>query len=120
MAEMIIRYFHCAERLVAPREDLRRLSLTTGAYGVLIATPERHPLRTLQRIRGRRSPAPGWPMTKAITCIVIGRLIQEGWLSSVYDPAPAPLRRDPRSIHRLITLLYLLKVGREVSDPPRQ
>jgi hypothetical protein len=30
-------------------------------------------------------------MTKAITCTVIGRQIQEGWLASVYDPAPAPL-----------------------------
>jgi len=42
-------------------------------------------------------------MTKAITCTVIGRLIQQGWLASVYDPAPAPLWRDPRSIHRVIT-----------------
>jgi CubicO group peptidase (beta-lactamase class C family) len=32
---------------------------------------------------------PSWSMTKAITCTVIGRLIQEGWLASVHDPAPA-------------------------------
>ena len=43
-------------------------------------------------------------MTKAITCTVIGPLVQDGWLASVYDPAPAPLWRDRRAIHRLITL----------------
>ncbi len=39
-------------------------------------------------------------MTKAITCTVIGRMIHEGWLQSVYDPAPgaAVERRSVRSI----------------------
>jgi CubicO group peptidase (beta-lactamase class C family) len=56
-------------------------------------------------------------MTKAITCTVIGRLIQEGWLASVYDPAPAPLWRDPRSIHRLITLDHLLRMRSGIGFP---
>jgi CubicO group peptidase (beta-lactamase class C family) len=56
-------------------------------------------------------------MTKAITCTVIGRLIQEGWLASVYDPAPAPLWRDPRSIHRLITFDHLLRMRSGLGFP---
>jgi CubicO group peptidase (beta-lactamase class C family) len=56
-------------------------------------------------------------MTKAITCTVIGRLIREGWLASVYDPAPAPLWRDPRSIHRLITLDHLLRMRSGLGFP---
>jgi CubicO group peptidase (beta-lactamase class C family) len=56
-------------------------------------------------------------MTKAITCTVIGRLIQEGWLASVYDPAPAPLWRDPRAIHRLITLDHLLRMRSGLAFP---
>ena len=56
-------------------------------------------------------------MTKAITCTVIGRLIQEGWLASVHDPAPAPLWRDPRSIHRLITTDHLLRMRSGLAFP---
>ncbi|HEX2939665.1 MAG TPA: serine hydrolase, partial [Rhodopila sp.] len=48
-----------------------------------------------------------------------GRLIQEGWLASVYDPAPAPLWRDPRSIHRLITLDHLLRMRSGLAFPVR-
>ena len=58
-------------------------------------------------------------MTKAITCTLIGRLIHEGWLASVYDPAPAPLWRDPRSIHRLITLDHLLRMRSGLGFPAR-
>jgi CubicO group peptidase (beta-lactamase class C family) len=56
-------------------------------------------------------------MTKATTCTVIGRLIQEGWLAAVHDPAPAPLWRDPRSIHRLITLDHLLRMRSGLAFP---
>ena len=56
-------------------------------------------------------------MTKAITCTLIGRLIQEGWLRSVYDPAPAPLWRDPRAIHHLITLDHLLRMRSGLGFP---
>jgi CubicO group peptidase (beta-lactamase class C family) len=58
-------------------------------------------------------------MTKAITCTLIGRLIHEGWLASVYDPAPAPLWRDPRAIHRLITLDHLLRMRSGLWFPVR-
>src|ERR1700749_4848789 len=56
-------------------------------------------------------------MTKAITCTLIGRLIQERWLGSVYDPAPAPLWRDPRSIHHLITIDHLLRMRSGLGFP---
>jgi CubicO group peptidase (beta-lactamase class C family) len=56
-------------------------------------------------------------MTKAITCTVIGRLIQEGWLASVHDPAPAPLWRDPRAIHRLISVDHLLRMRSGLGFP---
>ena len=56
-------------------------------------------------------------MTKAVTCTLIGRLIHEGWLGSVYDPAPAPLWRDPRSIHHLITLDHLLRMRSGLGFP---
>ena len=56
-------------------------------------------------------------MTKAITCTLIGRLIHEGWLGSVYDPAPAPLWRDPRAIHHLITLDHLLRMRSGLGFP---
>jgi hypothetical protein len=52
MPEMIIRYLHCAERLVAPREDLLRLPSfvprKSGSYRSPIGTPFRHP--SLSRI----------------------------------------------------------------------
>jgi len=40
-----------------------------------------------------------------------------GWLASVHDPAPAPLWRDPRSIHRLITLDHLLRMRSGIGFP---
>ena len=58
-------------------------------------------------------------MTKAITCTLIGRLIHEGWFDSVYDPAPAPLWRDPRAIHRLITLDHLVRMRSGLGFPVR-
>jgi CubicO group peptidase (beta-lactamase class C family) len=62
---------------------------------------------------------PSWSMTKAITCTLVGRLIHEGWLASVYDPAPAPLWRDPRATHRLITLDHLLRMRSGLGFPVR-
>ena len=58
-------------------------------------------------------------MTKAISCTLVGRLIHDGWLESVHDPAPAPLWRDPRSIHRLITLDHLLRMRSGLGMPVR-
>jgi Beta-lactamase len=83
---------------------------STGAYGVLIATLERVLCERYSEFGAPDRATPSWSMTKAITCTVIGRLIQEGRLNSVHDPAPAPLWRDPRAIHRLITLDHLLRM----------
>ena len=67
-----------------------------GIYGILIASPERVLAERYSAFGAPDRATPSWSMTKAITCTVIGRLIHEGWLGSVYDPAPAPLWRDPR------------------------
>lgn len=88
-----------------------------GIYGILITTPDR---LLAERYSGFGAPdraTPSWSMTKAITCTMIGRLIHEGWLGSVYDPAPAPLWRDPRTIHRLISLDHLLRMRSGLGFP---
>ena len=56
-------------------------------------------------------------MTKALTCTLIGRAIQEGWLGSVHDPAPAPLWRDPRAAQHGITLDHLLRMRSGLAFP---
>ena len=90
---------------------------STGAYGVLIATPERILCERYSEFGAPDRVTPSWSMTKAITCTVIGLLIHQGWLASVYDPAPAPLWRDPRAIHRLITLDHLLRMRSGLAFP---
>lgn len=90
---------------------------STGAYGVLVATPERILAERYSEFGAADRATPSWSMTKAITCTVIGRLIREGWLGSVYDPAPAPLWRDPRAIHRLVTLDHLLRMRSGLAFP---
>jgi hypothetical protein len=90
---------------------------STGAYGVLIATPERVLCERYSEFGAVDRATPSWSMTKAITCTVIGRLVQEGWLASVYDPAPAPRWRDPRAIHRLITFDHLLRMRSGLAFP---
>src|SRR4051794_37733440 len=69
----------------APPEDVGRaldafFARSTGAYGVLIATPERVLCERYSEFGAADRAIPSWAMTKAITCTVIGRLIQEGWL----------------------------------------
>jgi hypothetical protein len=54
---------------------------STGAYGILIATPERILCERYSSFGAAERATPSWSMTKAITCTVIGRLIQEGWLA---------------------------------------
>src|SRR5438445_319772 len=99
-----------ASRRHALRQRARpRHCRSAGAYGILIATPERILCERYNAFGAADRATPSWSMTKAITCTVIGRMIQEGWLASVYDPAPAPLWRDPRATHRLITLDHLLR-----------
>src|SRR6266446_5324775 len=90
---------------------------SAGAYGILIATPERTLCERYSEFGAADRATPSWSMTKAITGTVIGRLIQEGWLALVYDTAPAPLWRDPRAIHRLITLDHLLRMRSGLAFP---
>lgn len=88
-----------------------------GIYGILIASPDRVLAERYSAFGKPDRATPSWSMTKAVTCTLIGRLIQEGWLGSVYDPAPAPLWRDPRSIHHLITLDHLLRMRSGLGFP---
>jgi CubicO group peptidase (beta-lactamase class C family) len=90
---------------------------STGAYGILIASPEQVLVERYSAFGGPDRATPSWSMTKAITCTVIGRLIHDGWLSSVYDAAPAPLWRDPRAIHHQITLDHLLRMRSGLGFP---
>jgi Beta-lactamase len=110
------------EALPAPPAGLTRaldtfFARSPGAYGVLIANPERILCERYSAFGSAHRATPSWSMTKAITCSVIGCLIQEGWLASVYDPAPAPLWRDPRSIHHLVTLDHLLRMRSGLAFP---
>lgn len=90
-----------------------------GTYGVLVASPERVLTERYSVFGAADRATPSWSMTKAITCTVIGRLICEGWLGSMYDPAPAPLWSDPRGIHRLITLDHLVRMRSGLGFPVR-
>ncbi|BBK33174.1 CubicO group peptidase (beta-lactamase class C family) [Stella humosa] len=83
---------------------------SSGIYGVLVATPDGV---VAERYSDHGAPdriTPSFSMTKAITGTIIGRMIHEGWLNSVYDPAPAPLWKDPRCIHHLITIDDLMRM----------
>ncbi|HEY6431699.1 MAG TPA: serine hydrolase, partial [Acetobacteraceae bacterium] len=88
-----------------------------GLYGVFIATPQRVVFERYSAFGAPDRATPSWSMTKAITCTVIGRLIREGWLDSVHAPAPAPLWRDPRAVHRRITLDHLLRMRSGLGFP---
>lgn len=90
---------------------------SSGVYGVLIATPDHVITERYSAFGAPDRATPSWSMTKAITCTIIGRLIHEGWLSSVYDPAPAPLWRDPRDVHHQITLDHLLRMRSGLGFP---
>jgi CubicO group peptidase (beta-lactamase class C family) len=104
-----------------PAEVVRTLDAffarSAGAYGILIATPERVLAERYSAFGAADRPTPSWSMTKAITCTVIGRLIHEGWLASVHDPARAPLWRDERAIQRLITYDHLLRMRSGLAFP---
>jgi CubicO group peptidase (beta-lactamase class C family) len=90
-----------------------------GIYGVLIGTPDRVLVERYSDFGAVDRATPSWSMTKAITCTLLGRLIHEGWFHSVHDPAPAPLWRDPRAIHRLITLDHLVRMRSGIGFPVR-
>jgi len=88
-----------------------------GVYGVLIARPDRVLAERYSAFGAPDRATPSWSMTKAITATVIGRMIHQGWLTSIHDPAPAPLWRDPRGIHRLITLDHLVRMRSGLAYP---
>lgn len=88
-----------------------------GLYGVLVAMPERVLFERYSDFGAPDRVTPSWSMTKAITCTLIGRLIHEGWLRSVHDPAPAPLWADPRAVHHRITLDHLLRMRSGLAFP---
>jgi hypothetical protein len=90
-----------------------------GTYGVLIGTPERVLVERYSAFGGVDRATPSWSMTKAITCTLLGRMIHESWFHSVHDPAPAPLWRDPRGIHRLIKLDHLVRMRSGLGFPVR-
>ena len=90
-----------------------------GTYGVLVASTDRVLAERYSPFGGSDRATPSWSMTKAITCTVIGRLIHDGWLTSMHDPAPAPLWSDPRAIHRLITLDHLVRMRSGLGFPVR-
>jgi len=90
-----------------------------GTYGILFATPDRVLYERYSPFGAPDRATPSWSMTKAITCTILGRLIHDGWLGSIHDPAPAPLWRDPRAIHRLITLDHLVRMRSSLGFPVR-
>ncbi len=90
---------------------------SSGAYGMLIATPDRVLMERYSAFGAADRATPSWSMTKAMSCTMVGRLIHDGWLNSVYDPAPAPLWRDARGTHHLITLDHLLRMRSGLGFP---
>ncbi len=92
---------------------------STGVYGVLVGAPDRVLAERYSLFGGADRATPSWSMTKAITCTVIGRLVHDGWLRSVHDPAPAPLWSDDRGIHRLITMDHLVRMRAGLGFPVR-
>jgi CubicO group peptidase (beta-lactamase class C family) len=90
-----------------------------GTYGVLIGSPDRVLAERYSAFGAPDRATPSWSMTKAITCTLIGRMIHEGWFHSIHDPAPAPLWRDPRGIHRMITLDHLVRMRSGLGFPVR-
>ncbi len=81
-----------------------------GLYGVLAATPGTVLFERYSSHGAADRPTPSWSVTKAVTATLIARLLHEGWLGHLHDPAPAPLWQDARGIHRLVTLDHLLRM----------
>ncbi len=81
-----------------------------GLYGVMAATPSQILFERYSSHGAPNRPTPSWSVTKAVTATLVARMLHQGWLTSPHDPAPAPAWRDPRGIHRLITLDHLLRM----------
>ncbi|MGE0724440.1 MAG: serine hydrolase domain-containing protein, partial [Alphaproteobacteria bacterium] len=95
----------------------RLFAASPGIYGLLVATPEGVVIERYSAHGAADRPTPSWSMTKAITGTIIARMLHLGWLGSVHDPAPAPLWRDPRAIHRTITIDHLLRMRSGLGYP---
>jgi CubicO group peptidase (beta-lactamase class C family) len=93
---------------------------SAGVYGVLIGSPDRVLAERYSAFGAPDRPTPSWSMTKPIMATVVGRLLHQGWFQGMHDPAPAPLWRDPRGIHRLITLDHLVRMRSGLGFPVRQ
>lgn len=96
------------------------LDNSPGIYGVLVASPQRVLMERYSAFGKADRATPSWSMTKAITCTVIGRMIHDGWLRSMHDPAGAPLWPDARAIHQLITLDHLVRMRSGLAFPVRR
>ena len=95
----------------------RFFASSPGVYGLLVASPERVLFERYGEGSAPDRVTPSWSMNKSMTGTLIGRLIQLGWLETVYAPAPAPAWRDPRGIHSLITLDDLLRMRSGLAMP---
>jgi CubicO group peptidase (beta-lactamase class C family) len=107
-----------AERHPALERAADRLAETwPGLYGVMVAAPGRVLLERYGRGGGPAVATPSWSVTKCITATLIGRMVHLGWIPSIHDPAPAPLWRDPRDVHRLITIDQLMRMRSGLGYP---
>ena len=93
---------------------------SAGVYGVLVGSPDRILAERYSAFGAADRATPSWSMTKPVTSTILGCLLHQGWFHSVHDPAPAPLWRDPRDIHRLITLDHLIRMRAGLGFPVRQ
>ncbi len=95
----------------------RFFASSPGAYGLLVAAPDRVLFEQYGTGGAPDRVTPSWSMNKSMTGTMIGRLIQLGWLEGVHVPAPAPAWQDPRGIHALITLDDLLRMRSGLAMP---
>lgn len=95
----------------------RFFAASPGAYGILVATPDRILFEHYGIGGAPERVTPSWSMNKSMTGTLIGRLINLGWLEGVQVPAPAPAWCDPRGIHALITIDDLLRMRSGLAMP---
>ena len=90
---------------------------SAGLYGLMVATPDGVVLERYGDDGRRDRVTPSWSMTKAVTGTLIGRLVQEGWLGSVYDRAPVPRWSNPRDVRSQITHDHLMRMRSGLGFP---
>ncbi|HEV7337500.1 MAG TPA: serine hydrolase [Bosea sp. (in: a-proteobacteria)] len=104
-----------APELAAAADTLFERS--AGLYGLMIARPDGIVFERYGDAGRPDRVTPSWSMTKATTGTLIGRLVQEGWLGSVYDRAPAPAWTNPRDVRSRITLDNLMRMRSGLGFP---